>query len=309
MRSKGGNIMIHMHNKEFFTLDFPLHVFEERQMAYAPHSHEFFELVYLIDGQGTHQFGATLRTIQPGDVYLIRPDEVHAYYPAAGTTLRLVNVLFLTSLLDDTPLGRQRTKGHAALPYVELLFQPQLPLTHDLNIQGMLAYQTEQLLHTMQTEALARAPGYEAVLKNLFCTLLIWLGRAYSRQSESTAAPAVDFGRGQMIVATARSYIEAHCAETITLDDVAAVAAVSPSHLAHVFKAQTKRSVIGYLHEYRVRRICDELIQTDLPVQKIATRMGFNDVSFFYRVFQRLVGCSPTMYRRQTRASTLDTVV
>jgi AraC-like DNA-binding protein len=76
---------------------------------------------------------------------------------------------------------------------------------------------------------------------------------------------------------------------------------MSPSRLAHLFKQHTHRSILAYLHEFRINRICEELLHSDAPVSAIALNLGYGDLRFFYRVFRRHTGCSPTEYRRKFR--------
>lgn len=294
-----GYTMIHLYCKEFFTPDFPFHAFEQRHALYAPHSHEFFEIGYIADGQGTHRLDDQAMVIQPGDVYLIRPGEVHMYYPAEGTTLRLINVLFLPTVLDGTPLGGYPLAVSTSHPYVDLLFDTTLPLANRVNLQGMVGYQFERMLDILQAEVRIQSQGYQDIVKSLFCTMLVWLNRAYVGAAHVRPIQSTGADRRDAVVAAALRYVELHFTDAFTLDDVAAAAAVSPSYLAHVFKARTNRSLIRYLHEYRIRQVCDALHHGVLPVQQVAAQAGFNDLSFFYRVFQRTIGCSPTEYRNQ----------
>src|SRR5262249_13952268 len=146
------------------------------------HRHEFFELVYLISGRGTHWIGTAGYPIQAGDVYVISPDEPHAYHPAAGTEVRIFNVLFLPSILDASQFSGIELSGLTQLLYIEPLFREEAKFTHRLNLQGALAYRVETMLREMEQEQHAQAAGYMIVLKNMLCTLLVLLSRAYEQQ-------------------------------------------------------------------------------------------------------------------------------
>lgn len=152
----------------------------------------------------------------------------------------------------------------------------------------------------MLREQQARASGYELVLTSMFCTLLVWLSRAYEQQSAQEGTE-LEFMRRHAVVAAAVRYIEFHHAEPISLADVAQHTAMSTSRLAHLFKQHTHRSILAYLHEYRIGRICEELLRTDTPITELAAALGYGDLRFFHRVFRRQVGYSPTAYRRQFR--------
>ncbi len=290
--------MRHLLSAEFFTAELPLHVVEARHGAVTAHRHEFFELVYVMQGRGIHRIGAATYPIQAGDVYVISPDEPHAYYPANDEELRIVNVLFLPRILDEALLNNSALAGLAKLLYIEPLFREEAQFAHRLNLQGAAAYRVDALLHEMAQEQQCKAAGYEIVLRNMFCTLLVLLSRAYEQQLDAAAhEPA--WSRRHAVVEAALRFIELHHTEALSLDDVARHTAMSPSRLAHLFKEHTRRSILAYLHEYRIGRICSDLLHTNRPVSELALNMGYGDLGFFHRVFRRHTGCSPTEYRRR----------
>ncbi len=294
--------MSHLLSADFFTSSFPLHIARMRHGAIEMHGHEFYELVYLSAGRGAHCIGTASYPIQAGDVYVISPDEPHAYYPADGTKLHIVNVLFLPGILDESLLNSSALSGLAKFLYIEPLFREEARFANRLNLQGALAYRVETMLREMEDEQAACAPGYELVLKNMFCTLLILLSRAYEQQLTQTGV-ALEFNRRHAVVDAALRYIEEHHAEPLSLADIAQHTAMSPSRLAHLFKEHTHHSILTHLHEFRINRVCAELLRTDAPVGEIALRLGYGDLRFFHRVFRRHTGYCPTDYRRVFRAA------
>lgn len=291
--------MTHLLGSDYFTPEFPLYVAQTQHSAIAPHQHDFFELVYLMSGRGTHYIGATGYPLRAGDVYVITPNETHAYHPDADTTVRIVNVLFMPEALDESLLERADMSGLTQLLYVEPLFREEARFTPRLNLQGALAYRVEALLREMEAELRERAPGYVLVLKNMLSTLLVLLSRAYEQQHCSPVGP--ELRQRHAVVEAAVRYIEAHYTEPLSLGEVARHTAMSPSRLAHLFKQHTQRSLLAYLHEYRVGQICERLLASGAPVGAIAAEMGYGDLRFFQRVFGRVVGCTPTEYRRRYR--------
>ncbi len=278
----------------------PLYVTEARHGTTATHCHDFFELVYLRSGRGVHRIGEGRYPIQAGDVYVISPGEPHAYDTLDDGDMRIVNLLFLPEALDRWPVAGAALSGITRLLYIEPLFREEARFAHRLNLRGALAYQVETILDEMVREQQARASGYELLLTTMFCTLLVWLSRAYEQQIARDGVEP-EFTRRHAIVAEAVRYIEAHHTEPVSLSDVAQHAALSPSRVAHLFKEHTHRSILAYLHEYRITRACEELLRTATPVTDLAANLGYGDLRFFHRVFRRQVGYSPTEYRRLFR--------
>lgn len=291
---------MHLLGRDFFGGEFPLYLAEARHGTVDAHCHDFFELVYLREGRGTHWIGEARYPIQAGDVYVISPGEPHAYLTHDDGNMRIINLLFLPEILDRVPLSGATLPGLTRLLYIEPLFREEAQFAHRLNLRGVPAYQVEGILDDMLREQQTRASGYELVLTSMFCTLLVWLSRAYEQQAVSEGTER-EFSRRHAVVAEAVRYIESHHAEPITLSDVAQHTAISTSRLAHLFKEHTHRSILAYLHEYRISRVCEELLRTDVPVTELAATLGYGDLRFFHRVFRRQIGYSPTAYRRLFR--------
>lgn len=100
----------------------------------------------------------------------------------------------------------------------------------------------------------------------------------------------------------ARDFIHACCEHTITLNDSAAVACMSPGHFLRSFKELFACTPYQYLTRERLER-GRVLLGTDLSVTQVCFRLGFSSPASFSHLFRRHVGVSPTRYREQMRPS------
>lgn len=101
-------------------------------------------------------------------------------------------------------------------------------------------------------------------------------------------------------VAKACAFIERHFAEQVSVDDLARVATVSPSHLIRLFKRSMGTTPHDYLLRFRITRAKELLAETTLTSAAIARQVGFNSESNFSYRFSRMVGQSPRAYRQAT---------
>ena len=99
-------------------------------------------------------------------------------------------------------------------------------------------------------------------------------------------------------VSLVRDHIASHFAERLTLDDLARVAAVSPSHLIRLFKQRMGTTPHDYLMRYRISRAKELLAETTLTSAAIAERVGFRSESNFSYRFTEMVGQGPRAYRQ-----------
>lgn len=97
-------------------------------------------------------------------------------------------------------------------------------------------------------------------------------------------------------------YIDAHLAHDLALAQLAGIAGVSASHLKTLFKRSTGRSVHAYVVERRVARAKALLVSGALPASRIALEVGFAHQSHMARCMRRVLGVTPTLLVRSSRA-------
>ncbi len=93
------------------------------------------------------------------------------------------------------------------------------------------------------------------------------------------------------------SYMSAHCGEEITLTDMARRLYISPAYLSRIFKRETGTAFSAYMNALRVHKAKELLTETDTRLTDIAQLVGFQDQSYFTKVFKRVSGCVPSEYR------------
>ncbi len=95
-----------------------------------------------------------------------------------------------------------------------------------------------------------------------------------------------------------QKYIDNHFYETINLVDIAKKYHVSKEHLSRIFKKEVGVSVQNYIIEKRIEYAKRLLMRNGLlSIKTISIMSGYLDLQYFYRVFKRKVGVTPSDYR------------
>lgn len=92
-------------------------------------------------------------------------------------------------------------------------------------------------------------------------------------------------------------YVNSHCTEELSLDEVAAMSGFSKYHFSRLFKEFTNTSFYKYLNVRRIAHAEKLLLDPQLNVTEAAVRSGFNSISAFMRMFKIIKGCTPTEFR------------
>lgn len=92
--------------------------------------------------------------------------------------------------------------------------------------------------------------------------------------------------------------VEKRYEENLSLDEICEEIAVSKNYFCYLFKRETKMSFWNYLTSVRLRHAKRLLEETDLKSYEIALKVGYDNPSYFSKLFKKYEGISPNEYRR-----------
>ncbi len=127
-------------------------------------------------------------------------------------------------------------------------------------------------------------------------TLLQSFAEQLSEHAESLAI--IEEGSEPAAIAKARKYIHANLDQPLPLGLVARQAGLSESHFCRLFKDSAGLTLTDYVNRCRIDWAKRELLKPEARISEIAFLIGYQSLSQFNRSFARIVGQSPTLYRR-----------
>ena len=137
--------------------------------------------------------------------------------------------------------------------------------------------------------------GSEVLFESLARVFLVKLIQNYGHRPEEEMKSAQGFTTQHY--KRVLDFVAEHFAETITVEELANVAAMSPSHFSRLFKQTIGKSPMNFVTAYRVEQSKKRLSSLDLPLIDIALDCGFADQAHFSRVFKQFQGITPKNYR------------
>ncbi len=129
-----------------------------------------------------------------------------------------------------------------------------------------------------------------SLLAHTYVQVLLQLVERRWSEVDSVNCDVVDF---------AIQYVQTHYSLPLSVKQLARLAYVSESYLAHRFRKKTGMSVMRYVRQIRADEATRLLATTTDPIASIAQKVGFSDPLHFSRVFKRLTGCAPSNMRRK----------
>lgn len=267
------------------TFDFPIELYyvdpSHPRYEMPFHWHMEHELILVLQGVLRLSVEGEAFELAPGDCMLIADGAIHGGTPEGCIYECLV--FDLERFLAGTTTCGQRAA---------LLTEGDARLEGKFPAGTQAAAIVSQLFQAMETER----PGYELTTMGLLWQL--WgelLGQRLLGAAEP--GPPRDNRRAQAVKNVLRR-IRSSYGQPLTLEDLAAEAALEPKYFCRVFRQITGRTPINYLNYYRVECAAELLCTTQGSITDIALECGFGDVSYFSRMFRRYKGQTPGQYRR-----------
>jgi AraC-like DNA-binding protein len=251
---------------------FPL---EDRGFGYRYHSRT--HALHIYDYHGQIRIDDRLFVIRPGDMTITPAGHASAYdLPAPGQHWCI-------------HFERSAARGAAA----ELPLHFSLGSMHDFAVERVreIARLQAQASAGEATAALASAASSAALQE-----LLLWLAmQAHDRSSESGER------RSLSAVERVAAIVHTRFTEPLTIPELADEVGMTQNYLARMFRRRFGVTIPRYLLTRRIEYARHLLTTTNIPIHRVAQRVGLPDAQHFNKQFRKLLGVNPSQARIQFR--------
>ena len=238
------------------------------------HSHNFAELFLIIGGRGVFLVNGVEYPVSPNDLVILNPHAEHTEVSSGHALLKYV-VLGIRGI-------RFVNEEDGKMPFI--IQMPQA------------AERVRQYVELLLTEAQRKHPGYGAICGNLLNVILLHI---LGIKNVDIAPAAAERIRPEC--AALKSYIDDNFSQPLTLEDLAKAAHQNKYYVAHGFKEAFGISPMRYLARRRVEEAGFLLRETDYPIARISSMVGFSSMSVFSQTFKRITNHSPNAYRKLSK--------
>lgn len=98
-------------------------------------------------------------------------------------------------------------------------------------------------------------------------------------------------------------YMQENIANNLSLDELACRFKYSSSHFSALFLKETGYSPINYYIQLKIRKACQYIEMSNMKLCEIAVKVGFDEPAYFTRIFTKVIGISPSEYRRREKST------
>lgn len=243
-----------------------------------------YVLIYCVDGSGWYAVNGNRYEVRKNQYFILPAGLPHEYGATEDENWTIYWVHF---------------KGEHAAIYSEGANTPQ---TINITVNSRISERNnifEEILSALHFGSGIEDLRYASSLLHHYLASMRYL-RQYRNQSRMDAShsnkPFVG-SNDTGIVEAAIHFMRENIERRVTLQDVADYVGYSPSHFSGLFKQETGSSPLAYFNRLKIEYACHLMKVTDLHINQICYKVGFNDSLYFSRLFSKTVGMSPRKYR------------
>lgn len=258
------------------------------------HVHDFYELVVILDGKAIHEVDGVEYAISRGDVFVINGDVPHGFKNV--NKLEFYNIVFRLEDLYISSAGLRKLPGFQALFILEPFYNNEKTFSSSLNLNSAKLIYVSSIINEILLEQKEKEACHEVVVENYFKSLILFLSREYSRSKKTSNIKILP-------LAEAVAFMERNYAQTIKLKQLSEMVHFSAPYFIKEFKKVYGVTPINFLTQLRIGHACSLLKTSNLSILAIAQECGFEDSNYFCRIFRKLNGKSPKVYRKDMKGT------
>ncbi len=253
------------------------------QMPY--HWHPEYEIIRILRGSFHLTLDGKTLTAKEGDMLFIHGGTLHGGTPE--DCIYECAVFDMRIMLSNNKICNkviQQLMRHELLLKVKH-YGPKDPVS----------IAAKELFRTMDSKGYGYEFRIQGSLYHIIGTLLEQ--QSFLVNTAASTASAQQINRFKDVL----NYIEEHYTQSITLEDMAGVAGLSPRYFCRFFRKMTQCTPMEYLNYYRIECACEQLAEIQISITDVALNCGFNDISYFIKSFHKAKGVTPRQYKESTR--------
>ena len=262
--------------------------FSEIYYTIPIHWHEEIEFTIINDGVGEYKIDLIPYELERGDLVLIKPFSLHSIHPIDNKNMHWNTMVFNLNMLNSAVIDGCLIKYFAPL----LNNEHQLPLIIKKNSLGYAElFKTITKIFACYD---AKDIAFEIELKSLLYHFFALLYK-YDLIVKNKATPLSNDVTNKMKIIL--NYIKQNYMDDISIKDMCSICNFSEYHFMRFFKKYIGMTCIEYINTYRLEMASKLLDTTTSSIMDISFEVGFNNVSYFNKLFKSKYKLTPREFR------------
>ena len=256
------------------------------------HNHGCFEMLYIYRGCCCNCFPEYEVILEQGDLLLLNPNALHCPYTLSDQDV-LFNFMIPIELLEASFTMLFSSSTIVSDFIINYMYQINSMSDHILIRKSNCAILYEILNNIIQ-EYFNKTASYQTIIQSSMPLVFSYMARIFTQQMDITEFDLTSNTLlTNLLLDIGKNY------QTATLESVAERMGYSAKHLSRLIKKTTGKNFRDILLDFKLNYAREYLETTTLPIDCIAKKIGYHNLSHFYRIFKEKYQKSPSEYRHE----------
>ncbi len=267
-------------------IDVRLHT---RFAYFPPHTHNYIEMLYVIQGQLTTIVNNTERiSMSGGDILFLNQHASHEILPARETDLA-VNFIILPEFFRY-PIS-MIDKENVLMDFILSSLSQSDPVSNYIYVQTKEILSVENLIENMIWTLIDKDSSSNTILQISMGLIFLNLSRYAEKINRD-----ISYSSDPNLLFLTLKYIEDHYQDG-SMQKISEITGHPAYYISRLLKKSTGLNFKELLQKRKLQQAVYLLEHTILSIEQILERIGYENSSYFYRKFREQYGCSPNTYR------------
>lgn len=262
----------------------PINIYTDKHIMESEHTHDFLELLYVVDGEVIHRVDNDFFKLKRGSVLFIDVGQTHSFF--AQEKVVFFNIIFKEEIFntfrDDSINCFEYVKTHTSETTGEKI-KPCIQFSSkDCDF-------IENILSFMEKEYIYKKGNYSEAVSSIFKILCVLVIRKLAEQQVNP------------VVLNIKEFIDLRSFDNISIKEIADAYGYNPSYLSDKFKRENNQTLTSYIQENRAKAAMILLKRTRWRIERIAQLIGYTDVKQIYKLLKKTYGVTPREIRKNEK--------
>lgn len=270
----------------FYSSNLRTHL-EKHHFVNAPHKHSTYISVLFTKGTGEHLIDFEKHSVKPGAVFLLNPGQIHSWKLSKETdgyvfihTKEFYDTIFVNRKVEDFPF---------------FYLQKNYPVIYLTDAE---CKRIRNLFGMVNEEFADNAPYRMEKLGSLTDLLYLELTRIYKPKEKKLSRGTPNY----LKVKNLQRLIDEHFKTLKSPNEYADLMNISPRHLNRICRETLSKTSGDLIFDRIILEAKRMLVHSDISIAQLAGQLGYEDTSYFIRLFKKRTGTSPKAF--QTKMNT-----
>lgn len=239
---------------------------------------DYYMLIYCVEGKGWYKFRGCTYSVEKNQYIIIPPNESYSFEADKNNPWTIYWLHFRGSLA---------AQFHTAHPGPQIIepgeysrLQDRIRLFEEIYDSFSLGYSKEYMI-------------YASMCLYMFLSSFIYL----EQYRHINIPNQTEYPFSHRVI----HYMQENIERNMSLDELSSYFNYSASHFSMLFQKEIGVSPINYFIRLKIQKACQYIELTNMKLNEIASKLGFDEPAYFSRIFTKVIGMSPSAYRQKEK--------